>query len=362
MQRSIWVYLGVQVFCARLGASGGSAANEPEPPVAAIIETTLRTASGQIRQFAFDGDGDTCFVSDQTPCSTDHFTLVLDRTVAVKSIVVTTGRPDGNDRLEAGSLEASEDGTTFSEIMKLVDGVARGELRGRKIRAVRIRPRAELKRPLAIRELAIESEPAVAVFKYPIEFIVDVTDAPEMREWAEKVAAVCERAYPMINEELKAEGFKPPHLVTMTLKKDFRGVAAASGTRITGSVKFFSDHPDDVGAMVHETVHVVQRYRSRTNPGWLVEGVADYVRFFKYEPGKLGRINPERARYNGSYRVTAAFLAYLNGTYDQEIVRKLNRVMREGQYREEVFKELTGKTVQELGEEWKATLRRRARV
>jgi hypothetical protein len=109
--------------------------------------------------------------------------------------------------------------------------------------------------------------------------------------------------------------------------------------------------------MVHETAHVVQNYRTRNNPGWLVEGIADYVRFFKYEPGKLGRISPNRARYNGSYRVTAAFLAYVADKYDKELVRKLNQTMREGEYKEEVWKTLTGKTVQELDEEWRASLR-----
>ena len=115
-------------------------------------------------------------------------------------------------------------------------------------------------------------------------------------------------------------------------------------------------HPDDVGAMVHETVHVVQDYRSRKNPSWLVEGVADYVRFFKYEPGKAGRLTPGRAKYDGSYRVTAAFLAYVVGTYDREAVKKLNRAMREGKYTAELWKGLTGKTVEELGQEWRRTL------
>ncbi len=169
---------------------------------------------------------------------------------------------------------------------------------------------------------------------------------------------ICERAYPMINEELKSDGFKPPRLVRMTLKSSYDGVAMAGGGRITGSVRYFKDHPDDVGAMVHETAHIVQRYRTRGNPGWLVEGIADYVRFFKYEPGKIGRINANRARYNGSYRVTAAFLAYLTEKYDRELVRKLNKVMREGEYEAAIFKQLTGKNLQDLDKEWRATLRR----
>jgi hypothetical protein len=224
------------------------------------------------------------------------------------------------------------------------------------IRAVRIKPTEQLMHPLAIRELTIDSEPPVAVFKYPVEFIVDVADAPEIKEWADKVARECEKSYPMINDELRSDGYKPPTTVTMALKNSYRGVAAAGGGRIVGSVKYFKDHPGDIGAMVHETSHIVQRYRSRNNPGWLVEGVSDYVRFFKYEPGKLGRIDPNRAHYNGSYRTTAAFLAYLTGKYDKEIVLKLNALMREGKYSKETFKQLTGKTEKELDEEWRATL------
>ena len=56
--------------------------------------------------------------------------------------------------------------------------------------------------------------------------------------------------------------------------------------------------------------------------------------------------------------MTAAFLAYLMKTYDKDIVRKLNRRMREGRYEEDLFERLTGKTVQELDDEWRATLRR----
>jgi hypothetical protein len=146
--------------------------------------------------------------------------------------------------------------------------------------------------------------------------------------------------------------------VRISLKSNYRGVAAASRGRIDGSAKYFKDHPDDVGAMIHETAHIVQRYRGGDHPSWLVEGVADYIRFFKYEPGKLGPIDADRAHYNGSYRVSAAFLAYLAERYDSQIVRKLNAKMRQGEYKEEVFEQLTGKTVRDLDEEWRATLRR----
>ena len=176
-----------------------------------------------------------------------------------------------------------------------------------------------------------------------------------MKEWMEKSARICEREYTMLNEELKSDGFKPRTVISMTLKNNYNGVAATGGGRITGSVKYFKAQPDDFGAMVHETAHAVQSYRTGNNPGWLVEGIADYVRFFKYEPGKIGRI---RGKYDGAYRETAAFLNYVTRNATRNSSRNSTKSVREGEYKEEIWKTLTKKTVQELGEEWKATLKK----
>jgi hypothetical protein len=334
----------------------GSFAYADDAPVTATIESSLVTADDHIRQLAFDGDLDTSFVSTGNLRADDHLTLVFDKPVAVRSITVTTGGAESDEALDEGALELSADGKAFERQATFAKGLAQWTSDGRSVKAVRLTASADAPHALAIREVTIESQPPVAVFFYPVEFVIDVSDAPEMKEWAEKAAATCLRAYPMMNEVLKAEGYKPPRLISMTLKKEYRGVAETGGNHIVGSVRFFAEHPDDVGAMVHETVHVVQNYRGRRNPGWLVEGVADYVRFFKFEPGNLGRIDPERAHYNGSYRVTAAFLAFLVDRYDKDIVRKLNHLMRTGEYRDEAFKEFTGKNLDDLDAEWRATL------
>jgi Peptidase of plants and bacteria/F5/8 type C domain len=355
LRRFLWLFLAV--LCVRAMAAENSAAEVVA--ISASLSTNLPTEDNHIRQFAFDGDPGTFFESDRDAARDDHFTLVFEKPVLVKSIEIETGRPEGSNKLEKGTLDISEDGKTFHKLADFKKGALHARVHGTQpLAAVQITVTKDQKHPLAIREIVIESEPTVAIFKYPVEFMVDVPDSPEMKEWAENTARVCEQAYPMIGEELKSDGYKPPSLVTLSLNDRYKGVAATGGTHITGSIKYFQNHLSDVGAMVHETVHVVQQYHSRNNPGWLVEGVADYVRFFMFEPGKLGPINPDRAHYNGSYRVTAAFLAYLTGKYDKDIVPKLNRIMREGQYQEEIFKQLTGKTVQELDEEWRSTLPR----
>jgi hypothetical protein len=358
MRRPIRVGLAILLsFCV---ASVSAQEKTAETPVFAVVESSLKTDGKQVRQFAFDGAAETYFASKDNPTKEDQFTLVFDKPVAVKAVEVLTGKPKGDDALESGILEVSTDGKKFEEAAKFAEGKANAKLDGKMIRAVRIRPTDDMKHPLAVREFTVDSEPKVTTFKHPVEFVVDVSDAPEMKDWAEKAARVCERQYPMICEELRSDGFKPLTVISMTLKSNYNGVAATGGGRITGSAKYFKAHEDDIGAMVHETVHAVQLYGraggGARNPGWLVEGVADYIRFYKYEPGKLRKLAPERAKYDGSYQTTARFLAFVTEKYDKELVRKLNAAMREGKYKEELWKEITGKTVEELGQEWKKSL------
>ena len=99
---------------------------------------------------------------------------------------------------------------------------------------------------------------------------------------------------------------------------------------------------------------------SETNRDWLTEGIPDYIRWYLYEPQTRGAEIPRRdlarAKYDGSYRVTGNFLNWVTTKYDTNIVVKLNTAGRQGKYSEELWKTATGKTVQELGEEWKKAL------
>jgi hypothetical protein len=66
---------------------------------------------------------------------------------------------------------------------------------------------------------------------------------------------------------------------------------------ITISGKWITEHPDDLGMVIHELVHVVQGYpNSRHKAGWLVEGIADYIRWWRYEPeAPRPRIDPAKS-------------------------------------------------------------------
>ena len=43
--------------------------------------------------------------------------------------------------------------------------------------------------------------------------------------------------------------------------------------------------------------------------------------------------------------------------YDKDLVRKVNQALREGEYREEIWKTLTKKSLKELDEEWRESMK-----
>ena len=206
--------------------------------------------------------------------------------------------------------------------------------------------------------------PTVAKTEAGQEITFDYSEAPELKDWVEtKLKPVCVKWYPVIVGMLPSDKFEAPKKFSIAFRKEYRGVAAAAGTRINCSIAWFKQNLEGeaLGAVVHEMVHVVQQYRfargANRNPGWLVEGVADYIRWFNYEPESARpRPRADRANYNDSYRTTGHFLDYLSKKYDKDIVKKLNAAMREGRYSEGLWKDITGKAAEELGQEWKRTL------
>jgi hypothetical protein len=200
------------------------------------------------------------------------------------------------------------------------------------------------------------------------EIVFDTSQMPEIKPWVDKkLKPVCAEWYPKIVELLPSEGFTAPRRFTIVFHKDMPGVANAGGRQINCAGPWFMKNLEGeaVGAVVHEMVHIVQQYgrvpgRLNRNPGWLTEGLADYIRWMLYEPAeKRRRINPERAKYTDSYHVTGAFLDYVVRTHDKEFVKKLNAVMRQGKYTPDFWKEQTGKTVDELWADYVKTLEKR---
>lgn len=203
------------------------------------------------------------------------------------------------------------------------------------------------------------------------KFTIDTSESPELREWATKeLAPVVQTWYPKIVEMLPSENFEAPKSFSIVFSPEMSGVAATGGTRIRCATSWFEKQlqGEGKGAIVHELVHVVQQYgrapringRRNRAPGWLTEGIPDYIRWYLYEPesngARITRRNLARANYDGSYRTSANFLHWIVEKNDVSVITKLNAALRDGTYTPELWEELTKSKVEDLNTQWKADL------
>jgi hypothetical protein len=192
----------------------------------------------------------------------------------------------------------------------------------------------------------------------PYQIVINTDEVPEMKPWADHLRPILEKWYPILVSDLPSPGYTAPRRFTVTFRKDKPGVADTAGTRVNCAASWFKQHPDDEGAVVHEMVHVVQQYHGRNNPGWMTEGIADYLRWFTYEPPSARpHPDPRRAKYTDGYRVTAAFLDYIVKTHDKNFVIEMNAAMRQGKYQPQLWEKYAGKSLDDLWAEYVATLR-----
>lgn len=98
--------------------------------------------------------------------------------------------------------------------------------------------------------------------------------------------------------------------------------------------------------------HVIQGYRN--GPGWLVEGIADYVRNYHFEQIQLPKPGPG-SNYTDAYKTAAYLLNWIKKTHFDEIIYYANKDCREGVFEDTFWQRLTGKTVDQLWDEMMET-------
>ena len=206
-------------------------------------------------------------------------------------------------------------------------------------------------------------------------FAIDVTVAADLKDWSNReLRRVVSEWYPKLVPLLASDGCRPPCELLFRFREDMGGTPASAGGGCVNLNAIWFRRAlgrEALGAVVHEMVHVVQNYGKarRDNPkpapapGWVIEGISDYVRWFLYEPQSRGaeitKKKMARAKYDGSYRISANFLDWVTRTFDRDLVKKLNAAVREGRYDESLWRTWSGKSVQQLGEEWLVAQRSR---
>ncbi|MFD2743757.1 basic secretory protein-like protein [Sphingobacterium populi] len=149
--------------------------------------------------------------------------------------------------------------------------------------------------------------------------------------------------YPKLVKDFNPNSLKE---VYITIDTTYDGVAYAHNGKIVIAQAWMEKMPEDIDVVTHEVMHIVQAYPARSGPGWLVEGIADYVRY-KYgvnnEAGNwsLPALKDDH-HYKSSYRISARFLDWIENNKKKGTVKKLDAAMREKTYTPEIWTNLTG--------------------
>ncbi len=341
--------------------SGGSvrAAEKPSVTAEALVYTTMPSVAAHRPEMAMDGDSSTYFKSAYGMDDGDDFLILLSQPVPVQSLRITTGDSDHQDLLTEGFVETSPDEVHYSKAASFNSmGIADAALHNLPVEAIRIRLNQGHGIPaLVIREITVNSSAKIThVQMGPGRGFPDISRAPEVAAWAQKAEGQMESFWPDTEALLYSDKFTPPNMVNVIYRTGpgVTGVAATGGGVMEVNTAWCDAHPEDTGLTVHETAHVIQAY-SAYDPVWLVEGIADYIRWVKFEPEHFTyRIDPKKSTYHDSYRTTAAFLGWCELHYDSGLVTKLSRNVRFGTYNNGLFKQYCGKDVDTLWSEFVA--------
>jgi len=226
------------------------------------------------------------------------------------------------------------------------------------------------------------SAPATSRFVYPFAHRghppacppveVDTTSFAQGAEWGVLAKGLVESWYPRIAELLATDGLDPldgkphgkpfatPRAIKIVIAKTLDAPAYTTGNEIHVNGSWIVAHPDDSGLLIHELAHVLQAYPGGPKfPGWLSEGIADYVRWWRYEPELAAgagrtRIDPAKSKYTDSYRVTAMWLAWCSRAHDMRLVPALDLALRNGEDPLPLFEKLCGKDAEALWKEFVA--------
>jgi hypothetical protein len=128
-------------------------------------------------------------------------------------------------------------------------------------------------------------------------------------------------------------------------------IAWASGNTITMNLAKTGKGASFEGILIHELTHILQPYKGPV-PGWLVEGIADYTRWVRYEPHNWESGSIKGVSYKDGYGWAADFLGWVERHYDRKLVQTIHARASAGKYTNELFRERTKKTLDRLWAEF----------
>ena len=203
----------------------------------------------------------------------------------------------------------------------------------------------------AKREYKVLSTDSITKGKYTLIFInADIAlDAGVKQRLVDAFFTVYPKEVAMYNKNSAMK-------VTFFMDPSYDGVAATGNDTVRFNPEWFHKHPGDIDVVTHEVMHIVQAYPDDAGPGWITEGIADYVRYkIGVDNAGAGWKLPDynaKQNYDNAYRITARFFVWIEQHCDKDFVKQLDGAMRSKKYRDDFATQHTGKTFDELWNEY----------
>lgn len=184
----------------------------------------------------------------------------------------------------------------------------------------------------------------------------DTAEHKALEAWSSVLARLAEGWWRTITASLASPGFAPVDQITIDFDEiHIPGVPALTRGAVIvvdarGLLARLRD-PDALAMIAHEMVHVAQRYPHA--PGWLVEGIADYMRYYVLIPDDPSRaFQPQGATWHDGYQATAGFLDWAEQAHPGTVTQ-LNAALRAGEDGEALLRAAIGQPLQQA---WTAYL------
>jgi len=191
-----------------------------------------------------------------------------------------------------------------------------------------------------------------------ITVILNTEEVPNLTGWGDVSKKIIEDWNSNVLDLLGMLHTNGEDTVFLTLKNLEEGIAWTDGNKIEVTSFWIQKKPDDFGLIVHELVHVHQAY-PQFEPGWVTEGIADYIRwgFYEEKPLTWFPINESVDGYKNSYQITGGFFLWLEQFIEEGLVKRLNLAMKTETYTDDLFESMTHIPLPDL---WKQYLEFRA--
>lgn len=201
--------------------------------------------------------------------------------------------------------------------------------------------------PVVVDNLRFSGQPACAESEFNL--VVTVTGEFD-NQTLENMKCTFHTVYPQLVARFNPNAYQTVYMEI----RESEHIAYAEDDTFVFRRQWMLDHPEDTDIVVHEGMHIIQNYPPNSGtPGWLTEGIADYVRD-EYGLSNAGWTLQNYVygqHYTNGYGVVGSFLQWFNINHpggSSPRVDQLDQLLRSGQYTDNIWIDWTGYDIDHL--------------